>query len=290
MNSGNTSAKTKSPELISEKILSGKFASHRYFARNTIGRDIVVGDIHGHFDVLEKALREIDFDTARDRLFALGDLVDRGPNSPAALEWLNQYWFNSVIGNHDLSHVLAAEREHISNTWVLDMIVPTRDDWAANCAPAVYSALVAEFSRLPLAISIEMSLGNVGLVHAELPHGYRTWDSFVQAIDAESIDDGALWMATSERLLDLLPVKTRADLKFFVPDVLAIFHGHTIPWLKQPVKVGNHHYIETGAYLRARTGRDGGGFTLVDIEHPNEPLLAAWWPRSSGAPDDLRTK
>lgn len=278
MTPNKTPTKHTSSQLVSEKVLFGTFASHTHYARNTLGRDIVVGDIHGHFEVLEQALDAIQFDPTCDRLFALGDLVDRGPNSPAALEWLQKPWFHSVIGNHDLSHVLAAEREHIWNTWILDMIIPTRDDWAANCAPPVYSALVAEFSRLPLAISIETSLGTVGLVHAELPHGYRTWDSFVHAIDTESIDEGALWMATWECFLDLRPVKTRDDFKFFVPDVLAIFHGHTIPWFKQPVKVGNHHYIETGAYLRARTGRDEGGFTLVDIEHPNEPLLAAWWP------------
>ena len=278
MNSNSTSDNPKSSRLVCERVLSGTFASHSYYRRNADGRDIVVGDIHGHFDVLDRALHAIDFNNRSDRLFALGDLVDRGPNSPAALAWLQKCWFHSVIGNHDLSHALEAEREHISDFRVLDMIVSTRDDWAASCDPAVYADLVAEFSRLPLAITIETSRGTVGLVHAELPHGYRTWDSFVQAIDTESIDHNALWMATSDRFLDLRPVKARDDLKFFVPDVLAIFHGHSIPWFKQPMKVGNRYYLETGAYLRARTGRDEGGFTLVDIEHPNEPLLAAWWP------------
>ena len=264
--------------MIASDIQAGRFAKHQSFPKNDVGRDIVVGDIHGYFSILQTALEEINFDPQFDRLFALGDLVDRGPHSPAALEWLRKPWFHSVIGNHDLSHALEAEREHISNFWILDMIVSTKDDWAASCAPEVYADLVAEFSRLPLAITIETSRGIVGLVHAELPHGYPTWSSFIEAIGTESIDDNTLWMATWDRFLDLRPVKSRDDLKFFVPDVLAIFHGHSIPWFKEPMKVGNRYYIETGAYVRARTGRDEGGFTLVDIEHPNEPILAAWWP------------
>lgn len=278
MDSNSTSGSPRSSKLVSQRVLTGTFAAHTHFPRNTEGRDIVVGDIHGHFDVLKRALDAINFDNCCDRLFALGDLVDRGPNSPAALEWIQKHWFHSVIGNHELSHALEAEREHISDFWILDMIASTRDDWAASCDPAIYAALVAEFSRLPLAISIETSRGTVGLVHAQLPHGYLTWRSFAQAINKESIDHNTLWMATSDRFLDLRPVKTRDELPFFVPDVLAIFHGHSIPWFKQPMKVGNRYYIETGAYLKARAGRDEGGFTLVDIEAPNEPLLAAWWP------------
>ena len=40
------------------------------------GRDIVVGDVHGCFRTLERALGEIAFDTACDRLFGVGDLVN----------------------------------------------------------------------------------------------------------------------------------------------------------------------------------------------------------------------
>ena len=51
-------------------------------------RDWVVGDVHGCFETLRQALRGIDFEYGRDRLFSVGDLIDRGPNSIGALEWL----------------------------------------------------------------------------------------------------------------------------------------------------------------------------------------------------------
>ena len=65
------------------------------------GRDLVAGDIHGHFATLEHALDLLAFDPARDRLFSVGDLVDRGPHSHAALEWMTSERIAPVRGNHD---------------------------------------------------------------------------------------------------------------------------------------------------------------------------------------------
>ncbi|WP_242621095.1 hypothetical protein [Aeromonas salmonicida] len=41
------------------------------------------------------------FDPARDRLFSVGDLTDRGPDCTQVLEWLARPWFHPVCGNHD---------------------------------------------------------------------------------------------------------------------------------------------------------------------------------------------
>ena len=50
-------------------------------------------------------LAKVFFDDRYDRVFATGDLVDRGPNSIEALEYLEKPWFHSVRGNHDDSAV-----------------------------------------------------------------------------------------------------------------------------------------------------------------------------------------
>jgi len=70
----------------------------RRFARNPLGRDLAVGDIHGYFSQLEQALDQAGFDPVRDRLFSVGDLTDRGPDCPQALEWLARPWFHPVCG------------------------------------------------------------------------------------------------------------------------------------------------------------------------------------------------
>ena len=50
-------------------------------ARIHAGRDFVVGDVHGCFRTVENALRRVGFDPGCDRLFSVGGLVNRGPNS-----------------------------------------------------------------------------------------------------------------------------------------------------------------------------------------------------------------
>ena len=66
------------------------------FSFNDSGRDIVVGDVHGCFRTLERALSAVAFDPSADRLFGVGDLVNRGPYSEKAIEWLEQ-WFEAVV-------------------------------------------------------------------------------------------------------------------------------------------------------------------------------------------------
>lgn len=65
------------------------------------GRLFVCGDIHGCYDELMQQLRLVGFDTGRDWLVALGDLVDRGPKSAEVLALLTEPWFTSIRGNHE---------------------------------------------------------------------------------------------------------------------------------------------------------------------------------------------
>lgn len=68
----------------------------------------VVGDIQGCDLSLAHLLQVVDFSPSRDHLIALGDLVNRGPDSLAVLRrfvaW--QGSAQAVLGNHDL-HTLA---------------------------------------------------------------------------------------------------------------------------------------------------------------------------------------
>jgi bis(5'-nucleosyl)-tetraphosphatase (symmetrical) len=70
--------------------------------------DYVIGDVQGCDEALGRLVDEIGFSPSRDRLFVLGDLVNRGPGSLAVLQRLHAYGdaAHCLLGNHDL-HLLA---------------------------------------------------------------------------------------------------------------------------------------------------------------------------------------
>ena len=67
-----------------------------------------IGDIQGCYKPLRKLLKKIDFSPGSDRLWCVGDLVNRGPKSLDTLRLLADMddALTIVLGNHDL-HFLA---------------------------------------------------------------------------------------------------------------------------------------------------------------------------------------
>jgi serine/threonine protein phosphatase 1 len=134
---------------------------------NQAGRDFVVGDVHGCFTELRQLLEQVVFDGSRDRLFSVGDLVDRGPESRQVLEWLAKPWFYAVRGNHeqmalefDLAQTDACER-YLNNGGGWFICLDEKDKQAYRTA----------FMRLPLAMEVVSEHGLIGLVARRLPAG-----------------------------------------------------------------------------------------------------------------------
>ena len=100
-------------------------------ADQTPARHIFIGDIHGCLSELDELLARIELRTG-DRLYFVGDLVDRGPDSVGVVrrvrELLSLHAGSvAVCGNHEFKALRAHERSVIRRDWEADATEP---DWA----------------------------------------------------------------------------------------------------------------------------------------------------------------
>ena len=86
-----------------------------------------IGDLQGCFASLQALLSKIGFEESRDRLWLVGDLVNRGPGSLECLRFVRGLGDRAtvVLGNHDL-HLLAVA-EGVSKVGKRDTIQPILD-------------------------------------------------------------------------------------------------------------------------------------------------------------------
>jgi len=92
-----------------------------------------VGDIQGCYTELQRLLEHIRFDPARDQLWFVGDLVNRGPGSLEVLRLVKSLGDRAitVLGNHDLHLLAVAEgigELHSSDTLDGILDAPDRDE------------------------------------------------------------------------------------------------------------------------------------------------------------------
>ncbi len=92
-----------------------------------------VGDIQGCFASLQALLDKCSFSPEFDRLWLVGDLVNRGPRSLETLRFVKGLGDRAVtvLGNHDLSLLMAAEgfgKRHRSDTIDDILAAPDRDE------------------------------------------------------------------------------------------------------------------------------------------------------------------
>lgn len=219
------------------------------FERNRRGRDFVVGDLHGCFHLLRQALVAVQFDRQHDRLFSVGDLIDRGPHSEQVLQWLAEPWFHACLGNHE-EMALESPRD----PWMLLSWVANGGDWWLHLAPERQPSYLAAFVRLPLAMEIDTAHGRVGVVHADVAAGY-SWPGFVAGLRrAEApVLEAALW--GRERALD----RHGAG----VEGIARVVCGHTIMPGCRVHTVANVWHIDTGAGFGPQAG---GCLTLLSLE------------------------
>ncbi len=69
-----------------------------------------IGDLQGCFNAFQKLIDFIQFDPAQDKLWLVGDIVNRGPDTLSSLRTIKQAGdaMIMVLGNHDLHLLMVA--------------------------------------------------------------------------------------------------------------------------------------------------------------------------------------
>ncbi|QMI49794.1 metallophosphoesterase [Burkholderia sp. MBR-1] len=238
------------------------------FARNKNGRDFVVGDIHGCYDQVWEAMRAVDFKPEADRLFSLGDLLDRGPGSRRVRRFLEQPYVRAIRGNHD-DEFVQLYAEGVPDDRVLQAYMNVIGDsngmsWWLDVPHDERLQIVSRLARLPYVIELQTARGLVGLVHAEVPIGWD-WATFTARISAG--DEYATKSATWGRKR-----AERGD-DSGVHGIDRMFVGHKIH--AAPRRLGNVFYIDTGAFVSVLDPGREGHLTIADVAASTEVLTAA---------------
>ena len=219
---------------------------------NKGGFDYICSDIHGHFSLLESQLEKLCFDPVKDRLFSLGDLIDRGDESEEFMTWLKKPWFFAIQGNHErmLINAVRSQSNSIRSQWF-----SWGGAWAEDLDDETLEEYCAVLENLPVAIELELDdKRRVGLVHASLPidadwNQVKSWiGSLSQSqINSDRLANEMLW----GRLLSD-PEMAEKNAISNVANIDHVYHGHTI--VSHYTTIANRTYMDLGSYSTGSIG------------------------------------
>lgn len=195
------------------------------------GMDWLVGDLQGCDAALERLLETVGFSPSRDRLWLLGDLVGRGPDSLATLRRARNLGAQAVLGNHDLNLlVVAAGHRMATSSDRIDALLA-----APDCAE-----LLDWLSQQPLARSVQGWM----LVHAGVLPSWTVDQALALAEEVGSV------------------LRDPESLAAFLPQMM----GNEPPRWDDGLRGANRLRCLINAFTRLRFVRDDGAMDFVTKE------------------------
>ena len=100
-------------------------------------RSFVIGDIHGCAATLRRLIEETLRPSTSDRIYLLGDLIDRGPDSKWVLDFIFELRerglsVGSVRGNHEEMCLLAGDDHYYQELWAANGGLATLESFQAD--------------------------------------------------------------------------------------------------------------------------------------------------------------
>lgn len=200
----------------------------------------IVGDLHGCLSEFISQLKHQHFDYHQDLVISVGDLIDRGTNSPGCLALLDSKWFRAVKGNHE-AMALEALDEGEGMLWQIN-----GGNWYQELPEQVQQKVqqaLLHCRELPLVIELHTQGKLLVIAHADYPASQYRWN---QPVD--------------EHLLVWSRSRLNENLRGGGADIDGadeFYFGHTP--LKEVSHFHNQFYIDTGAVF-------GNKLTMVQVQ------------------------
>lgn len=153
-----------------------------------------IGDVQGCYEPMRELIAALPFEAATDRLWFVGDLVNRGPQNLETLEYVRKLGPQAtiVLGNHDL-HLLAI---------VFGGKTPQKSDTFQD---VLGSPRCEELSHWLRAQPLIHQFGEWILVHAGIPHIWSAKEAFKFAQEVEHAISGKAYVRFFERMYGKYP-------------------------------------------------------------------------------------
>lgn len=206
-------------------------------------RQIIIGDVHGHYQALMSLLDAIA-PRSGDEIYFLGDLIDRGPHSAKVVDFVIENHYSCLLGNHEQMLLDVASQGEIAGELLQGWLYSGGQATLASYDYDIPQRHLDWMASLPL----YLDLGEIWLVHAgvhpEMP----------------------LHQQTSEQFCWIREEFHQMREPYFTDKLIVT--GHTITFTFPGVKPGQLALgvgwldIETGAYHS-----NSGWLTGLDVTH-----------------------
>lgn len=226
----------------------------RSLGQNRVGRDFVVGDLHGDWDTLARLLGAVEFANNKDRLFCTGNLTDWGTQSLECLHLLRQPWFFCARGQHDqalIEHLRQPETHAAwDDTWLQQVAGDDREQFAGTWLPLL--------EALPYVVNVGTGLNQFHVVHGEILDEHQAvTDSTITTWTFER-PDRAAWRAIQgssliKSWLEGKPVLRAHDRGYCGQ----IYGGHVV--VPAVIQLAQHIYMNRGAGIQTALTERGAG-------------------------------
>ena len=267
------------------------------FKLNKLGRDFVVGDMHGCYSIFMKLLDHVQFDPTKDRVFCSGDLIDRGSENEECLRLLKNDWFAATVGNHEFFAIATMHHHPHADYWAyndgywatpyvnqLFRHVHDKEPLLSDAAEFWYE-LYPLIKQMPMMITVTAKKRKkFHVMHAELDFEiFKPTDKllldpkFVRRAwsNEEIYGNGADGMWRRSIFVNHVDKQVA---EFSTSALSTVYSGHT-PQAWNPVRKGNFVCLDTGSFMHRK---ENYGITMIEHETGQ-----AWMANSFGVTEKI---